>query len=58
MGFHMPKQYPVKDEDLSVKPAVFAGISMLVLVLVTPEYGFEVLPIWFGCMLAAYQLPW
>jgi len=58
MGFHMPKHFPVEDEDLSVKPVAFTGIALLVLTIVAQGYGFEVVPICFGCMLAVYQLPW
>ncbi len=57
MGYQMYKQYPVKKDDPSVKPAVFTGISFLVLVLVAPEYGFQVVP-WLAFLLAAYHLPW
>jgi hypothetical protein len=58
MGYTYYQEVSVKKDDLSVKPAVFTGISFLVLTLVAQEYGFEVLPIWFACLLAAYQLPW
>lgn len=56
MGYHMPKQYPVKQNDLSVKPAVFTGIAFLVLTM-NQEYGFEVVLTGLACLLAAYQLP-
>ena len=57
MGYQMYKQYPVEKDDPSVKPAVFTGISFLVLVLVAPEYGFQVVP-WLALLVGAYQLPW
>ena len=57
MGYHMYKQYPVEKDDGGVKPAVFTGISFLVLVLVAPECGFQVVP-WLALLVGAYQLPW
>lgn len=57
MGYTYYQEPPVKEDDLSVKAVVFTGIAFLVLTLV-PEYGFEVVPIWFACLLAAYNLPW
>ena len=57
MGYHMPKQYPAKQDDLNVKPVVFTGLAVLVLTAVAQEYGFEVVLTWFACLLATYHLP-
>jgi hypothetical protein len=58
MGYHMPKQYPVKPDDHNVKPVVFTGLAVLVLTAVAQEYGFEVVLTSLACLLAAYHLPW
>ena len=58
MGYTYYQEAPVKENDLSVKAVVFTGIAFLVLTVVAQEYGFEVVPIWFACLLAAYYLPW
>jgi hypothetical protein len=58
MGYHIYKEVPVKKDDLSVKPAVFTGIAFLVLTLVAPEYGSEVVLTSLVSLLAAYHLPW
>ena len=57
MGYTYYQEAPVKEDDLSVKAVVFTGIAFLVLTVVAQEYGFEVVPIWFACLLAAYHLP-